>query len=567
MKILSFCLSLILLILYGFLLFLLLRPVDLNYLSIPDNKLLPEYDYIVVGVGSAGSVVASRLAQNGFTVLALEAGISDEILEVKMPVGFGAIISKPELGHILWGNSAKFEKDGYQKDIIFPRGKLAGGCGSINANIWNKGHKNIYDQWEKMGAKGWKYQDNEKYFERAENTLWINKKEGRFLHQAMRDLLFEASKLIGLTDVNIKQEGFGVYDTTVRNGRRWSSSDAYLKPTLLKYGDKLHLKLNSTVEKILFNEGNTRATGVQLGNKKVINAKREIILSAGAFGSPAVLMRSGIGNSTSLKKFNIKMVKELPGVGQNLQDHPTVVSIVRTNETRWDTIKETPPSIGQLADFFLFGRGTFSSNIAEVGGYIKTKFGQFPEVPDIQFHCAPTFFEIPQLLEIKVKDNRVEDYLTCATTVVTARDKGTVELKSLSIEDPVEIHINFLQHEEDIKGLVEGMKLVDKFFKTPSFNGKVLNYLPSDEELNNYQKLKQHIYKSLFELYHPTGTCKMGDVKNDPLAVVDNFLRVKDIANLRVVDASVMPEIVNSNTNAPTIMIAEKAVDMILNKY
>ena len=176
------------------------------------------------------------------------------------------------------------------------------------------------------------------------------------------------------------------------------------------------------------------------------------------------------------------------------------------------------------------------------------------------------FFAVPELLEEKKKDNRTEDYLGCLINLAAARDKGSVHLKSLDLDDPIDIKINFLQYEEDINSLIEGFRMVDKFYKSPTFQGKVINYFPSNEELGDLEKLKAYIYKSLFELYHPTGTCKMGDVGKDEQAVVDYTLRVKGFKNLRVIDASVMPEITSGNTNAPTIMIAEKGSHMIINR-
>ena len=232
--------------------------------------------------------------------------------------------------------------------------------------------------------------------------------------------------MFGFTEINQKQTGFGVYETTMRNGRRWSTVDAYLKPTLKKFGDKIHLSLNSTVNKIIFNEKKNRAVGVVLANGKTIKAKKEVILSAGAFGSPAILMRSGVGNSTELKNYGIEIIRDLPGVGKNMQDHPTASFIVRTNDSRWETlsVKPEPASLQKLVDYLVFGSGQYSSNLVEVGGYIKTKYGQFKEIDDVQIHCGAAFFPPKELALEQQKDNRTENYIACAVTLVTARDKG-----------------------------------------------------------------------------------------------------------------------------------------------
>lgn len=567
MKLFHCILSIPILILYGLTLFFLFSPIDLNDYSLSESEILPEYDYIVVGAGSAGSVIASRLAENNLNVLLLESGVSDAIDVVKMPIGWLSIVSQKEYQYLDWGNSATFKKGTINKKIPFPRAKLAGGCGSINANIWNMGSHNIYDKWEEMGAKGWKYADIKKYFALAENTLWIQEESGRFIHKSMRDLIDVASQIYEPSEgFNIKSKGFGVYETTTRNGRRWSSSDAYLKPALRKYGDNLHLRLNATVDKLLFNNQNTRATGVLLDNGRVIKAKKEIIVSAGAFNSPLLLMRSGIGNSSELKKFGIKPIKELPGVGQNLQTHPTTSFNLRTNETQWDFIKEEPPSLSKILDYLIFGTGAYSSNVAEVGGYYKTKYSQFPNIEDIQVHCGPLLFVVPELIKEMEKYDRNGNFLGCALTLVTARDKGSIHLRSIDAKDPAEININYFKYEEDLNSMLEGFELMRKIFESSAFKGKAEFYFPDKEELENKEKLINYIYKSLFEVYHPTGTCKMGDVEKDSLAVVDHKLKVKGFENLRVIDASVMPEITNSNTNAPTIMIAEKGAEMIINR-
>ena len=555
-------LSLLLLLFYGGLLFFLFAPININEYSIPSSKLLPEYDYIIIGAGSAGSVLASRLVEANKKVLLLEAGVSDSIDVVSMPFGLAPILSMDQFKYLDWGNTGKFAKG--DKEIPFPRGKVVGGCGSINANIWNKGNTNIYNKWEEMGALGWKYNEIKKYFERAEETLWIQK-TGRYVHKSMRDLLEEARKIMWpIVNYNVQPDGFGIYDTTTRNGRRWSTSDAYLKPALRKYGDLLHFKLNCTVDKVLFNEKNDRAIGVLLEDNTMIKAKKEVIISAGAFNSPAILMRSGIGNSEELTKFGIKTIRNLTGVGKNLQDHATASFIIRTNETQWDMIKEEPPNILKIVDYLVFGTGQYASNVAEIGGYLKTKYAQFKNVEDIQFHCGAIFFAVPELIEEMKKDNLTENFLSCVISTVASRDKGSVHLKSLHPNDQVELKINFLEYDEDLNSMFEGFFAIEKLFETDTIKGKSEFYFPKKEELKDKKKLEKYIYKSLFEVYHPTGTCKMGNVGKDENAVVDYRLKVKGFENLRVIDASVMPEITNSNTNAPTVMIAEKGAEMII---
>ena len=559
--------SIILLILYGSLLIFLFSPIDINDYNIADENLFPVYDYIVVGAGSAGSVVASRLAQSNFKVLVLEAGVSDSIDIVKMPFGIAPIINLPELQYLDWGVRAKFERGNIKKTIGMPRGKLVGGCGSINANVWNKGSHKIYDKWEEMGADGWKYDKIKPYFEKIEETLWIQKGVGKYTHKSVQTLLEEAQKLYKTSEsYNEKTEGFGYYEATMRNGRRWSTSDAYLKPTLRKYGKNFHIKLNTTVNKLLFNDKNDRAIGVLLENNKTIKANKEVIISAGAINSPALLMRSGIGNSSELKQFGIKVVRDLPGVGQNLQDHPTSSFIYRTKEEGWDSIKEEPTNYKKIIDYLIFGTGQYTSNIAEIGGYFRTNYSQFKDVEDLQLTCGALFFAVPELIEENKKNNITDDFFGCGVTTVTTRDKGSLHLLSLNPNDVPEIKINFLQYEQDLKTMFEGFKIIEKIFETPTFKGKVESYFPMKEELDYGEKLANYIYKSLFELYHPTGTCKMGDPKKDKMVVVDNSLKVLGFENLRVIDASIMPEITNGNTNAPTIMIAEKGADMIINK-
>lgn len=570
MSIFKFFVSVLLLIGYGYLFFVAFGPVNIDIYHTADNKLLLEYDYIVIGAGSAGSVVSSRLAQNNNKVLVLEAGVSNSVDIITMPVGFPQVFVNPNYSYIDWGYKATYRRGSFEKEIIFPRGKIVGGCGSINANVWNIGSHKIYDKWEEKGAKGWKWSNIEKYFQKASETLWIEKYPGKVIHKVSRDIVDVASKLYGSTEsLNVKTLGFGYCEATLRNGRRWSTADAYLKPTLRKFQKNFHLRLNSTVNKIVFNKEGDRAVGVLLDNNKIIKAKKEIILSAGAFNSPTLLMRSGIGNKTTLEKFGIKAIKELPGVGQHLQTHATISLNLMVNVPGWETIKEEPPKMSNILDYLLFGTGTFSSNIAEVAGYFKTNFANFKDVEDIHIHCAPLFYAVDELYleNKKIRPNSEDfDYFTCIVSTVSARDKGEVGLKSLDPNDKVDIKINFLKHEEDMKSMLEGISAMKKVFEQDTFKDKITYIFPKKEELEDENKLKEYINRSIFEVYHPTGTCRMGDVQNDPMAVVDNRLKLKGVANVRVIDASVIPEIPNSNTNAATVTIAEKGAELILNE-
>lgn len=569
MHILNFILCFFILILYGYLYFIAFGPKSIDFYETSDKNLLLEYDYIVVGSGSAGSVISSRLAEDNQKVLVIESGSSNELDIITMPAGFPSVFLDPSYSYLNWGDSSTFKKGDFQKKIPFPRGKVVGGCGSINANIWNIGNHKIYDKWEELGAKGWNYREIERYFKKAEEKLWIQKYPSRYIHRSLREISEVATDLYGTSEsFNENTTGFAFYETTMRNGRRWSTADAYLKPALRKFPN-LHLKLNTTVNKIVFNPQYTRAVGVLLESNKIIKAKKEVILSAGAFNSPAILMRSGVGPREDLEKFGIKVIKELPGVGKNLQSHPSIAFIVQTNESRWESLKDEPPKICDILDYFLFGTGKLSSNIGELGGYFQTKHAKTQGIEDLQYHCEAVFNPVPELVEEnskrKTPDNIGSDYLTCIISLVSPRDTGKISLKSTSPNDTVEISLNFLQYEEDLHSFFAGIHQLSTIFDDPRLQEKILYVFPNKTEMQDKTLLTKYIYKALFELYHPTGTCKMGDI-TDNSAVVDESLKVKGFENLRVVDASIFPEIVNSNTNAPTVIIAEKAYDLIRKK-
>jgi choline dehydrogenase len=514
-----------------------------------------EYDYVIVGAGSAGCVLAARLSEDpDVSVALIEAGPPDTIENIHVPVAFSALFRT----QVDWDYSTAAEPFADRRRIYLPRGKTLGGSSSINAMVYIRGNRADYDGWREGGCEGWSFGDLLPYFKRAED----NERGASELHGAggplsvcedrapnpITDAFLEACAQAGLPaneDFNgAAQDGFGRYQRTQRDGRRCSAAVAYLHPAMSR--PNLTVETYTQVHRVLF-EGE-RAIGIQaarLGELHELRATRETILCGGTYNSPHLLMLSGVGPAELLTMLQIPVVQDLRSVGQNLQDHPA-------SGLSW--AHEEPVSLlnalseENLAAFLGEGRGPLTSNVAEAGGFIRSS----PDLdaPDIQFHAAPALY---------VDEPVFEHGFGVAPCVLTPASRGL--LAPLSPDPTAKPYIlhNYLSEESDMARMVEGLRVAMEIARQPALAPYTLRpyYTPaSDSE----EDLRAHIRQQTFTLYHPVGTCRMG---SDAEAVVDTELRVRGIEGLRVIDASVMPTVPRGNTNAPTIAIAERAADLI----
>lgn len=518
------------------------------------------FDYIIIGAGSAGCVLANRLSENSQTkVLLLEAGKKDNHLFISIPAAFYKLFQT----EADWNFFTEPQPFVNHRKMYQPRGKVLGGSSSINAMIYIRGHKEDYDIWAKLGNRGWSYEEVLPYFKKSENQQVFKDNfhgEGGLLHvrnQVMPNpltyLLVEAAKSLGYSanpDFNgAEQEGFGMFQTTIdERGRRHSTAKAFLAPALKRPNLKVMTK--SLVRKILF-EGK-KAVGVEFeqgGQIKTEKANGEVLLCAGAFQSPQLLMLSGVGRGQDLQQFNIPVVHDLQGVGQNLKDH-VITSIAMTCNQK--ITLDTQDTLLNFFKFLLNGKSPFASNIAEGGGFIRTK--PHLTAPDIQYHFGAGYFVNHGFNKIKGNG------FSIGPTLLQPESTGEVRLASPNPHDAPLINPQYLSKEEDLRTMIDGFHIGYQILTAKSFQPFIKQvYLPT-KELQNEQEVIEHIKTYLQTLYHPTSTCRMG---NDAKAVVNDKLQVHGLENIRVVDASVMPTIVRGNTNAPTIMIAEKAADLI----
>jgi choline dehydrogenase len=532
------------------------------------------FDYIIIGAGSAGCVLAHRLsADPSNQVLLLEAGKRDKKLEIHIPAGY----VKLHRSEMDWGFESEPQAHLNNRRLYLPRGKTLGGCSSTNAMAYIRGNKEDYNDWAKMGALGWDYDSVLPYFKKSEHNEQIGHLEARFhgsggplnvtyaqnFHTAYAKAFIQACAEAGISenqDFNgEEQEGAGFFQFSIKNNKRCSTAAAFLKPIL--HRPNLKVFTGAQVNEILIEKD--RATGVKFSLKKgsqFAKANKEVILSAGAFQSPQLLMLSGIGAANELKQQGIGLKKDLPGVGKNLQDHLfcPVASIGKAKG-----LNHALKPLNELyytLQYFLRGTGPLTIGPLEANAF--TKVFKDNDRPDLQLHFAPLQAGYEADLHNYKTLPTDRDGYSILPTLLKPKSRGYLTLRNTNPADAPLIQPNFLSVEHDLKILVEGTKKAIALHNSSAFaelyESTVIPILPSSDD-----SLAEHIRRRSETVYHPVGTCKMG---SDEGAVVNAQLQVIGIEGLRVADASVMPSIVSGNTNAACIMIGEKAADLILGK-
>ncbi len=514
------------------------------------------YDYIVIGAGSAGCALASRLTERpDINVLLIEAGPPDRKREIHIPAAFSKLFHS----EVDWNFSTEPQQYLNGRALYWPRGKMLGGSSSMNAMIYIRGARADYDAWRDLGNAGWGFDDVLPLFKAAENQERgasaehgvggpLNVADLRTVNP-LTDVFLSACEAAGIArnaDFNgAAQAGAGFYQVTQKRGARWSAADTYLKPALRR--GNLTVWTQVQAARLMVEEG--RAVGVEFFQKQSqdrqqVRAGREVILCAGAVGSPQLMLLSGIGPRQELEALGIPVVADLEGVGRNLQDH---LNIGQSFHSTQPVSLSEAESIPNVLKYMLKKKGPLTSNIAEAGAFLKSR----PELEecDLQLHFAPVHF-----VEHGLKNPPGHGF-SLGAVLLTPKSTGRIYLRSADPREAPAIDPAYLSNAEDLTPMREGLKMIWKLLESKPFDayrGKAVF-----EKQDTASFIRAHAET----LYHPVGTCKMGQ---DASAVVDASLRVYGVAGLRVVDASVMPKIVRGNTNAPVMMIGEKAARMIL---
>jgi choline dehydrogenase len=525
-----------------------------------------EFDYIVVGAGSAGCVLANRLSENGrHSVLLLEAGPVDKNIWIHVPLGYGKLFKEKTVN---WMYQTEPEPGLDGRSVFQPRGKVLGGSSSINGLLYVRGQHEDYDRWRQRGNAGWGFEDVLPYFKKAENQQRgaddyhgaggpLSVSDWRH-DDPLSEAFVKAAVEAGIPynpDFNGKtQEGAGFFQTTTRRGRRASSAVSYLRPA--KGRRNLRIETDAHAQRILFEGRRARALEFrQRGEVRVARARKEILVSSGAYNSPQLLQLSGVGPAELLKAHGIKIVLDAGGVGNDLQDHLQVRLIMRCSQriTLNDIVNHPLRRVLAGARYAALRKGPLTIAAGTSGAFFKTD----PRLasPDIQIHFIP--FSTDKMGE------KLHTYsgFTASVCQLRPESRGSLRIRSADPAAPPEIRINYLATETDRRANIDGIRILRKILAAPSLKPYVVDEAYPGSNVTSDEDILGYCRQTGSTVYHPTSTCRMGD---DALAVVDPRLRVRGIEGLRVVDASIMPDLISGNTNAPVIMIAEKASDMIL---
>jgi choline dehydrogenase len=525
-----------------------------------------EFDYVIVGAGSAGCVLANRLSADGRnSVLLLEAGPKDTNLWIHVPLGYGKLFKEKTVN---WMYQTEPEPGLDGRTVFQPRGKVLGGSSSINGLLYVRGQHEDYDRWRQRGNAGWGYDDVLPYFRKAENQQrGADKYHGAggplpvsdWRHaDPLSEAFVVAAAQTGIPtnpDFNgASQEGAGFFQTTTQRGRRASTAYSYLRPA--KNRSNLEVETSALAQRILFDGRRARAVEYRQGGAlRTARARKEILVSSGAYNSPQLLQLSGVGPAELLKQHGIDIVLDAPGVGNDLQDHLQVRLVTRCSQpvTLNDILNHPVRRVMAGARYAAFRKGPLTIAAGTSGAFFKTN----PRLatPDIQIHFLP--FSTDRMGE------KLHSFSAFSASVCQLRpeSRGSLRIKSADPALPPEIRINYLATETDRTAFIEGLKILRQILAAPALKPYAVDEILPGSKVTSDEDILAFCRQTGSTVYHPTSTCRMG---NDPLAVVDQRLRVRGIEGLRVVDASVMPDLMSGNTNAPTIMIAEKASDMIL---
>ena len=524
------------------------------------------FDYIIVGAGSAGCVLANRLTASGqHRVLLLEAGGQDSNIWIHIPLGYGKLFSNPKVN---WLYTTEPEPELNNRRVIQPRGKVMGGSSSINGLLYVRGQHEDYDHWRQLGNAGWSFKDVLPYFRRAEDQeRGADEFHGAGGHLKVSDVcephplceaFIEAAQQSGFPrndDFNgADQEGAGYFQLTSRNGRRWSTAVGYLKEA--KRRGNLSVVPNALAARILFS--GRRATGVEYrqgGTTHTVHANAEVIVSGGAFNSPQLLQLSGVGPAKILQDLGIGVVADMPGVGADLQDHLQIRILYRCSEpiTMNDVINDWRHRYTAGLRYLVSRKGLLTIGAGYAGAFLRTR----PELatPDVQFHFL--------IFSADAAGATLHPFSGFMASVCQLRpdSRGFVRIKSTDPAVPPAIQPRYLSARSDCDCVVDGMNLLRRVMGQPVMRKYIAAEYAPGEDCASDADLLAYARQTGTTVYHPTSTCRMG---SDPNAVVDERLRVRGVENLRVIDASIMPTVVSGNTNAAAVMIGEKGADMVL---